>query len=71
MRTMLISIHRQNGYGAHKRREHCEVCYIDEKRVGTWRAVYDDGTVRFFCDTHVTAAFAELAPAPAGPASTH
>jgi hypothetical protein len=67
---MLDCIHRQNGYGAHKRREHCEVCYIDEGRVGTWRAVYDDGTVRFFCNIHVTAAFAEPSPAPAEPLST-
>lgn len=67
---MLDSIHRQNGYGAHKRREHCEVCYVDERRVGTWRAVHSDGTVRFFCDIHVTEAFAAPAPATADPLST-
>ena len=60
---MLTSVHRQNGYGAHKRGEHCEVCYIERHKVGVWRAVYDDGTVRFFCDEHVTDAFGEPAPA--------
>jgi hypothetical protein len=67
---MLISIIRQNGFGAHKRREHCEVCYITDRRVGTWRAVYSDGTVRFFCHIHVTDAFGSPAPAPAEPLST-
>ncbi len=68
---MLISVQRQNGYGAYKRGEHCEVCYITERKVGVWRAVYTGGVVRFFCDHHVTDAFAELSPAPAEPASTH
>lgn len=71
---MLTSVHRQNGYGAHKRGERCEVCYVRTHRVGTWRAVYDDGTARFFCDDHVTVAFAgpaALPPAPAEHSSTH
>jgi len=52
------TIHRQNGYGAHKRGEHCEVCYPATGKVGTWRAEYDDGTKRFLCDTHVSEALA-------------
>ena len=71
LRGMLTSIHRQNGYGAHKRCEHCEVCYVEKRRVGTWRAVYNDGAVRFFCDEHVTVVFAAPEPAPADPLSTH
>ncbi len=74
LRAMLDSIHRQNGYGAHKRHEHCEVCYLIDHRVGVWRAVYSDGTVRYFCDIHVVNAFAEPSeppPAPAEPSSTH
>jgi hypothetical protein len=66
---MLNGIHRQNGYGAHKRHEHCQVCWSARRKVGTWRAVYDDGTVRFFCDDHVTDAFAAASPpAPVEPA---
>jgi hypothetical protein len=61
----LGSIHRQDGYGAFKRREHCEVCYVWEHKVGTWRATYDDGTKRFFCDTHISHALAGSSPAPA------
>ena len=29
--THLVAMHHQNGYGAHKRNEHCEVCYETRK----------------------------------------
>lgn len=55
----LQSIHRQNGYGAHKRQEHCEMCYAQRHKVGIWRVEYDDGSKRFFCDDHVSVAFGD------------
>lgn len=52
----LMSVVRQDGYGAHKRGEHC-YCYPDTSRVGVWKAEFDDESVRFFCDEHVRDAF--------------
>jgi hypothetical protein len=65
LQPMLQGVYRQNGYGAHKRGEHCEVCYVDTGRVGTWRIEYSDGTQRFFCNEHVTPALADGVDDPA------
>jgi hypothetical protein len=48
----IIQMHLQDGYGAHKRREHCETCYDTTGRVGRVRVTYSDGSVRFFCEEH-------------------
>ncbi len=63
----LRHVHRQNGYGAFKRGEHCEVCYEYTGKVGEWRAEYDDDSARFFCADHVTVAFASAEPQPDEP----
>lgn len=67
----LMKLFRQNGYGAHKRKEHCEVCYTTRAKVGEWRAEYADGSVRFFCDDHTATAFVAPEPVPSDPSSTH
>ena len=49
----LVSMTKQDGYGAHKRGEHCEVCYNHTGRVGTWKLTFSDGSVKFYCGDHV------------------
>jgi hypothetical protein len=53
--TTITEIHVQDGYGAHKRGEHCSVCYDTTHRVGVRKVVYSDGTVKYFCAEHVPA----------------
>lgn len=53
---MLVSVVRQDGYGAFMRKERCH-CFPDSARVGTWKAEFDDGHVEFLCDEHVRDAF--------------
>ena len=45
----VAEVREQNGYGAFRRGEHCE---LDPNLVAQWRVTYSDGTVRFFCEAH-------------------
>lgn len=59
----LVETKQQNGYGAHKRGEHCSVCYPTTGKVGTWKLTYSDGSTVFYCDDDVPVIH-DASPAP-------